>query len=415
MVFDDNLSKLVPPILVDREAAKYVSDIAYHYCGGYPDGFPTEIQHNYTDRYVCPLEGPDLGLWSVSEHYVKEIIRHCVYECVDIIELPKEDIKGAPIATISSIIELIMDEPDQLKISYTNFDSSNKYLILITVSMIVGMNDGMIYDFTHLVYCDVGDEYRAASLFVLFAVLLFLFLAMGIVADELCLNHILCPALLTISKTLRLPSNIAGVTLLAFGNGAPDIFSAISGQDKPQLIFSGAGIFVTTVVVGSVLLTGQFQFMPGFTHDIQNTTIAHNIASVTLLAFGNGAPDIFSAISGQDKPQLIFSGAGIFVTTVVVGSVLLTVTLVAVYVCYIGVVIIGRYFYLKTKKAKEVHKSETSSVDSTDVIKSSPDPEDFGANITFKSRSNNYLTTKRQTSRSLSEEQDIVLTLIHIA
>ncbi|CAG2179102.1 unnamed protein product, partial [Oppiella nova] len=96
------------------------------------------------------------------------------------------------------------------------------------------------------------------------------------------------------------------------------------------------------------------------------------------------------------------------------------IALVAVYVCYIAVVIIGRYFYLKTKKAKDAQKSETSSVGSTDVSvisdsidktsKSSPDPEAFGANITFKSKSNRNLTTKRQTSRSLSEEQDIVLT-----
>ncbi len=36
------------------------------------------------------------------------------------------------------------------------------------------------------------------------------------------------------SQVLRLNQNIAGVTLLAFGNGAPDIFSAISAINQPD-------------------------------------------------------------------------------------------------------------------------------------------------------------------------------------
>lgn len=48
----------------------------------------------------------------------------------------------------------------------------------------------------------------------------------------------LCPALLVISKTLKLSQNVAGVTFLAFGNGAPDIFSSIAGikAAKPDLV-----------------------------------------------------------------------------------------------------------------------------------------------------------------------------------
>ena len=68
----------------------------------------------------------------------------------------------------------------------------------------------------------------------------------------------LCPALLTISKTLRLPNNIAGVTFLAFGNGAPDIFSSISGvtSSKPDLIFSGlfGNYYICIVTLNTSLL-----------------------------------------------------------------------------------------------------------------------------------------------------------------
>ncbi|CAG2168834.1 unnamed protein product, partial [Oppiella nova] len=88
MVFDENLNgfqKFVPPILEDREAAKYVSGIAYHWynnkeMGGYPDGFLSEIQHNYTDMFLlnseaCHLERVVLGQWSAGEKYAFDIIR----------------------------------------------------------------------------------------------------------------------------------------------------------------------------------------------------------------------------------------------------------------------------------------------------------------------------------------------------
>ena len=49
---------------------------------------------------------------------------------------------------------------------------------------------------------------------------LYLFLAIGVTVE-----HFLCPALAVISNTLGLSESVAGVTFLAFGNGAADIFS----------------------------------------------------------------------------------------------------------------------------------------------------------------------------------------------
>ena len=55
--------------------------------------------------------------------------------------------------------------------------------------------------------------------------------------------------------------NLAWVTLLAFGNGAPDVISIIvaSDNDDTGIGFSvgaltGAGIFVTSIVLSSVIL-----------------------------------------------------------------------------------------------------------------------------------------------------------------
>lgn len=53
-----------------------------------------------------------------------------------------------------------------------------------------------------------------------------------------------CPALTVISAILRLSQNVAGVTLLALGNGAPDIFSAFAAvnqiDDKKASLAVGA-------------------------------------------------------------------------------------------------------------------------------------------------------------------------------
>ena len=47
-------------------------------------------------------------------------------------------------------------------------------------------------------------------------------------------THSFCPALTVMSQVLRLSQNVAGVTLLAFGNGAPDIFSAYAAISQPD-------------------------------------------------------------------------------------------------------------------------------------------------------------------------------------
>ena len=69
-----------------------------------------------------------------------------------------------------------------------------------------------------------------------------------------------------IADKMRLSQNIAGVTFLAFGNGAPDVFSAIAAITNAKngdagLAFGallGAGIFVSTVVAGTICIIKPF-------------------------------------------------------------------------------------------------------------------------------------------------------------
>uniref|UniRef100_A0A8C8GT03 Sodium/calcium exchanger membrane region domain-containing protein n=1 Tax=Oncorhynchus tshawytscha TaxID=74940 RepID=A0A8C8GT03_ONCTS len=73
-----------------------------------------------------------------------------------------------------------------------------------------------------------------------------------------------CPNLSAISSSLRLTHNVAGVTFLVLGNGAPDVFSATVAFSRPHTAglaigaMFGAGIFVTTVVAGAVSLVKPF-------------------------------------------------------------------------------------------------------------------------------------------------------------
>jgi sodium/potassium/calcium exchanger 6 len=73
----------------------------------------------------------------------------------------------------------------------------------------------------------------------------------------------LSTAITKIVETFNINQNIAAVTLLAFGNGAPDVISALVASDEIEGIsFSlssliGSGMFITSFVLGSVVFKGK--------------------------------------------------------------------------------------------------------------------------------------------------------------
>ena len=63
-----------------------------------------------------------------------------------------------------------------------------------------------------------------------------------------------------IADYLRLSPDLAGITLLAFGNGAPDFFTALAGADEsPQMVVGSSlssSICILSMIFGMVLWYG---------------------------------------------------------------------------------------------------------------------------------------------------------------
>jgi len=109
-------------------------------------------------------------------------------------------------------------------------------------------------------YCTAPDG-RA---FIYFVLLVWLTLLISLLATTA--DYYFVPPLEHLSfHTLKLSPEVAGITLLAFGNGAPDVFGAlagINGQDDFQVVLGallGASIFISSVVLGAVLLVASPQ------------------------------------------------------------------------------------------------------------------------------------------------------------
>ncbi|CAN9513267.1 unnamed protein product [Ophioblennius macclurei] len=120
------------------------------------------------------------------------------------------------------------------------------------------MGDGFI-NYLDVAFCLLSPYLTPLTITLCIIWLFFLFVILGLTASKF-----FCPNLSAISCSLHLTHNVAGVTFLALGNGAPDIFSAMAAFSHPHTAgmavgaLFGAGIFVTTVVAGNVALFKPF-------------------------------------------------------------------------------------------------------------------------------------------------------------
>ena len=112
-------------------------------------------------------------------------------------------------------------------------------------------------NFYSIHYCYFkGSIILSSVIVIMFLILLFFLLSS---TSDIFLST----SITKIVETFDINQNIAGVTLLAFGNGAPDVISSlVASDDMEGITFSissliGGGMFVTSFVLGSIVFKGK--------------------------------------------------------------------------------------------------------------------------------------------------------------
>ncbi|OBA18941.1 hypothetical protein METBIDRAFT_79922 [Metschnikowia bicuspidata var. bicuspidata NRRL YB-4993] len=146
-------------------------------------------------------------------------------------------------------------------------------------------------DYLKFYYC---SPLRPGSLAVISGVVFFCFVSLALTASDY-----LCPNLYSISKFLQLSDNLAGLTLLALGNGSPDVLSTYkaleveaTGLAVSELM--GAALFILTVVVGAISWVHPFK-VPRF-HFIRDVSFYLAISFMCILIFISGSLTYWSSL-----------------------------------------------------------------------------------------------------------------------
>ena len=113
-----------------------------------------------------------------------------------------------------------------------------------------------------------GNFFFTGPVFTIFLLILFFLLS-----DTS--NTFLSAALTKIVELIKMNQNLAGVTLLALGNGASDVISSlVASSELDGIEFSigslvGSGMFITSFVLGTCVFFGEIQVDPSlFNRDI---------------------------------------------------------------------------------------------------------------------------------------------------
>ena len=112
-------------------------------------------------------------------------------------------------------------------------------------------------NFYSIHYCLLKGSYISSSIFIiLFLIILFFILSS---TSDIFLST----SIAKIVEIFHINQNIAAATLLAFGNGAPDVISSLVASDEDEGIsfaicnLIGSGMFITSFVFGSVVFKGK--------------------------------------------------------------------------------------------------------------------------------------------------------------
>lgn len=152
-----------------------------------------------------------------------------------------------------------------------------------------------------------------------------------------------------ISKILGLSENLAGVTLLAFGNGSPDLFTSLSNisKDDTELMYTqliGGSTFVTGFVIGIIMI-----IRPGH---IPPRTYVRDVLFFLAAA-------IFISNSTHDQGYTLIEG----------------IITVGIYFLFLSTVIIDHFYMKRQIKNILEHKDEKTNEEKEEMEKRAEDLE----------------------------------------
>ena len=139
-------------------------------------------------------------------------------------------------------------------------------------------------DYLHVFYCSSWlGGHRALGWVTFVAWILFLFWVLGVIS-----NDYFVPALTSVAYTCSIPAEVAGLTLLAFGNGAPNVagyFAAVTTKTFDLAIGDALGgtFFVIAVVLASVCIFGRNILLDG--HSFVRDILFLGVAVVAIFVF----------------------------------------------------------------------------------------------------------------------------------
>ena len=218
---------------------------------------------------------------------------------------------------------------------------------------------GMV-DYIGWYYCSMSTA-QPLAFGILVSWTAMLFSTIGIASSDF-----FCPNLATIANSLGMSQSVAGVTLLAFGNGSPDVFSTFAAfkAHSGSLAIGellGAAAFITSVVAGSMAIIAPFKVSKrSFLRDAGFFLIA---VLMTMVLLADGRLRLWESV-----------------------------LMIVFYASYVLYVLIGTYYHSKDNRKKIINsriRSQYAVVGSETVV-DIPDAE-----------------FDEDASRLLSEDQDI--------
>eukprot|EP00126_Sphaerothecum_destruens_P008958 Sdes_comp20397_c0_seq1m14351 len=219
-----------------------------------------------------------------------------------------------------------------------------------------------VIDYYQLHYCVFNADSTSTFLHVLFYILYAILVVLLFYLLASTADFYFCFALQRLASKLHLSSDVAGVTLLSFGNGAPDFFTAFAGLNSSafELVLGaniGATLFILFFIFGCVLvLHGQKSEKEEPTLTSRSPTLQENSSVIIQEPFQSPPQTLGSFSFTRNSLALFISVVSLF-AFILDGRLVLWegCFFVAAYCLYVFFVISANYC-IKKENARQASK-----------------------------------------------------------